>query len=125
MLDALPAVVAARYEYWMTAALILTGLYALLVKRNLLKKLIGLNILQSAVVLLFVSLSIKSRGTVPILPHHPVQPAGVYMSPLPHVLMLTAIVVMVATTGVALALLIRIHRHYGTLDERILLGRKR
>lgn len=125
MPDSLLAVVAARYEYWMTGTLILTGLYALLVKRNLLKKLIGVNVLQSAIVLLFVSFSIKSRGTVPILPHHPGPATEVYMSPLPHVLMLTAIVVMVATTGVALALLIRIHRHYGTLDERILLGRKR
>jgi multicomponent Na+:H+ antiporter subunit C len=92
------------------------------------KKLIGLNILQSAIVLFFVSLSIKPRGTVPILPHHAEHgghAAAVYMSPLPHVLMLTAIVVMVATTGVALALLIRIHRHYGSLDETVLLGRRR
>jgi multicomponent Na+:H+ antiporter subunit C len=119
--------IAARYEYWMTGALLLTGLHALLVKRNLMKKLIGLNILQSAIVLFFISLSVKPGGTIPILPHHAehaAQVTEVYMSPLPHVLMLTAIVVMVATTGVALALLIRIHRHYGSLDESVLLGRR-
>lgn len=113
----------ARYEYWMTSGLILLGFYGLFVKRNLVKKLIGLNILQSAVILLFISLAMKSGGTVPILPHHPPHDHApiVYASPLPHVLMLTAIVVMVATSGVAFALLILIHRRYGTLNEAQLL----
>jgi multicomponent Na+:H+ antiporter subunit C len=116
---------AERYEYWMTAALLITGLYGLLTKRNLVKKLIGLNILQSAIILFFVSLAVKPGGQVPILPHHGVHSGAVYMSPLPHVLMLTAIVVMVSTSGVAFALLILIYRRYGTLDEAVLLGRRR
>jgi multicomponent Na+:H+ antiporter subunit C len=111
-----------RFEYCMTAALILVGMYGIIVKRNLVKKLIGLNILQTAIVLLFVSLGLKDGGTVPILPHGSHAPSGeIYMSPLPHVLMLTAIVVMVATSGVGFALLIRIYRRYGTLDESHLL----
>lgn len=111
-----------RYEYWVTSALLLVGLYGILFKRNLLKKLIGLNILQSAIILWFVSLSIKPGATVPILPHDLPHGPVVYSSPLPHVLMLTAIVVAVSTTGVALALLIRIYRRFGTLDERVILG---
>jgi multicomponent Na+:H+ antiporter subunit C len=122
MIDVLLEVVESRFEYWMTAALVLTGLHGMLTKRNLVKKLIGLNILQSAIILLFVSLSVKPGGTVPILPHHGTQGTEIYMSPLPHVLMLTAIVVMVSTSGVAFALLIRIYRRYGTLDESALLG---
>ncbi len=113
----------ARYEYWMTTALLITGLYGLIAKGNLVKKLIGLNILQSAIIMFFVSLAIKPDGTLPILPHHGApDPGTVYMSPLPHVLMLTAIVVMVSTSGVAFALAIRIFRHYGSLDESVLLG---
>jgi multicomponent Na+:H+ antiporter subunit C len=118
------AIIEARFEYWMTAGLILIGFYGMIGKRNLVKKLIGLNILQAAIVLFFVSFAVKTGGTVPILPHHPAAHHGpeIYMSPLPHVLMLTAIVVMVSTTGVAFALLIRIYRQYGTLDEERLLG---
>jgi multicomponent Na+:H+ antiporter subunit C len=118
------AIIEARFEYWMTAGLILIGFYGMIGKRNLVKKLIGLNILQAAIVLFFVSFAVKTGGTVPILPHHLAAHHGpeIYMSPLPHVLMLTAIVVMVSTTGVAFALLIRIYRQYGTLDEERLLG---
>jgi multicomponent Na+:H+ antiporter subunit C len=120
------ALIEARFEYWMTAGLIVIGFYGMLGKRNLVKKLIGLNILQAAVVLLFTSFAVKTGGTVPIIPHHPgAHGAEIYMSPLPHVLMLTAIVVMVSTTGVAFALLIRIYRDYGTLDEERLLGQRR
>ena len=117
----------ARFEYWMTAGLIVIGFYGMIAKRNLVKKLIGLNIMQAAIVLFFISLSVKSGGTVPILPHHAGahHPPEIYMSPLPHVLMLTAIVVMVSTSGVAFALLIRIYQRYGTLDEARLLGKLR
>jgi len=113
--------VAGRFEYWMTGALILVGLYGLLNKRNLVKQFIGLNIMQTAIILLFISMSMREGGTVPILIKGS---EGVpMMSPLPHVLMLTAIVVMVATAGVALALLIRIYRRFGTLEEDELLER--
>ena len=116
----------ARYEYWITISLLLIGLYGTVAKHNLVKKLIGLNIVQSATILFFIALSVKHGGTVPILPHHGGAPAAAaFMSPLPHVLMLTAIVVMVSTTGVAFALAIRIYQHYGTLDERRLLERSR
>jgi len=113
------ALVEARFEYWMTGALLLLGLYALLAKRNLVKKLIGLNIVQSATILFFLSLSLKAGGRIPILDR--AASGAHYISPLPHVLMLTAIVVMVATSGVAFALLVRIHRRYGTLEEDHLL----
>jgi multicomponent Na+:H+ antiporter subunit C len=116
-------VIEARFEYWMTILLLLIGFYGLLAKHNLVKKVIGLNIVQSATILFFLSMSLKTGGTVPILPHHGAPELHVYISPLPHVLMLTAIVVMVSTSGVAFALLIRIHRRYGTLDERAILGR--
>lgn len=116
-----------HYEYVMTAVLLLLGLWGMMGRRNLVKQLIALNIVQSAVILLFVSLSTRRGGTIPIVEHqlvgadhggaHPI-----YVSPLPHVLMLTAIVVMVSTLGVAFALLIRIYRHYGTLDESRLPG---
>ncbi len=118
------AVLEARYEYWMTGALLLLGLYALVAKRNLVKKLIGLNIVQSATILFFLSLGLKAGGRIPIIDHGSFGTSP-YISPLPHVLMLTAIVVMVATSGVAFALLIRIYRRYGTLEEDRLLGLER
>lgn len=115
--------VAARFEYWMTGALIVVGFYGMLGKRNLVKQFIGLNIMQTAIILLFISMSVREGGTVPII-QSGVEDA-VYMSPLPHVLMLTAIVVMVGTAGVALALLIRIHARFGTLEEDKLIERRR
>lgn len=111
----------ARYPYWMTLMLLLIGLYGMLAKRNLLKKLIGMNIFQTAIILFFISISTKRGGTVPvILPIIGPSPER-YVNPLPHVLMLTAIVVSVATTGVALALLLSIYRRYGSLDENTVL----
>lgn len=113
----------ARFEYWMTGALFLVGLYGVAVKQNLVKKLIGLNIMQSSTILFVVALSMKANATLPIAPAHGAAgPPEAYIAALPHVLMLTAIVVSVSTTGVALALLILIHRQYGTLDERQLPG---
>ncbi len=111
----------ARFEYWMTGALIVIGFYGMLAKRNLVKQLIGLNIMQTAIILLFISMSVRPGGTVPIA-RKGIE--ATFMSPLPHVLMLTAIVVMVGTAGVAFALLIRIFRRYGTLEEDELLGRE-
>jgi multicomponent Na+:H+ antiporter subunit C len=123
MISAVTYLLQARFEYAMIAILVMVGMYGVIAKRNLVKKLISLNILQTAVVLFFVSFGLKRGGTVPILPHaaHAHVPE-IYMSPLPHVLMLTAIVVMVSTSGVAFALVIRIYRRYGTLDESTLLG---
>jgi multicomponent Na+:H+ antiporter subunit C len=109
----------AYLNYWVYIALMMIGLFAIAVKKNLVKKVIGLNILQTAVILFFISIAAKRGSTIPILlqgGHGPVTSER-YINPLPHVLMLTAIVVAVATLGVALALVIRIYRRYGTLDE--------
>ena len=112
----------ARYNYWVYVVLLMVGLYAMMVKKNLVKKIIGMNILQTAIILFYISVGAKKGGTLPIIVHgahaghHPVRVAD-YINPLPHVLMLTAIVVAVATLGVALALAIKIYRRYSTLDE--------
>ena len=112
--------VVARYNYWIYIVLILIGLYAMVAKNNLVKKIIGMNIMQTAIILFYVSLGVKKNATLPIIAHgHGGHGAATVdlINPLPHVLMLTAIVVAVATLGVALALCIKIHRQYGTLEE--------
>ena len=111
--------------------LMMIGFYAMIGKTNLVKKLVGMNIFQWSIILFVVSLSAKRDATIPIVfgSHSSGSPvpldASSYVNPLPHVLMLTAIVVGVATTGVALALLLRIYRRYGTLEEYELLQRVR
>jgi len=114
----------AHWPYVATLVLMIVGLYGMTIKRNLLKKLIGLNVFQAAIILFFIVHAWVRGGSVPIwedqLPN-----ASDYVNPIPHGLMLTAIVVSVATTGVALALLIRIHRNFGTLDEDALLDAMR
>lgn len=105
-------------NYWLAATLFLIGIYGILARPHLVRKLMAMNILQVAVIVFFIILGFKSDATPPILRHGDETPvARDYINPLPHTLMLTAIVVSVSTTGVALALLIRIHRRYGTLDE--------
>jgi multicomponent Na+:H+ antiporter subunit C len=118
--------VVAKTNYWMTIALMMVGLYAMIAKRNLIKKIIGMNILQTAVILFFITIGAKRDATIPIVIHGPhshgqVVHAVDYINPLPHVLMLTAIVVAVSTLGVALALAIRIYRRYRSLDEEEIL----
>ena len=104
-----------KYNYWGFVILMMIGLYAMIVKNNLVKKIIGMSIFQTAIILLFVSIGAKlNHATIPIIDHghngdHPVIKAADYINPLPHVLMLTAIVVAVATLGVALALIIKIY----------------
>lgn len=113
--------------------LMMIGFYAMTGKTNLVKKLVGMNIFQWSIILFFVSLGAKRDATIPIVldsasngpSEKLVLEASQYVNPLPHVLMLTAIVVAVATTGVALALLLRIHKTYGTLEENELLDRIR
>lgn len=109
-------------NYWFAALLLLIGLHGMLIRTNLVKKLMAMNILQVAVIMFFIALADKTGATAPI-EIHGVTDAASYINPLPHALMLTAIVVGVSTTGVALALLIRIYRHYGTLEEPELLER--
>ena len=114
-----------RYAYFMTVVLLVIGLYGMIGKRNLVKKVIGMNIFQTAVILFFISGSAKWGGTVPVIDHALGADPGSYINPLPHVLMLTAIVVSVATMGVALALILMIYRRYHSLDEKEILERMR
>ena len=104
------------YNYWIVIALMMSGLYALIARGNLIRKLIGLNIFQAAVFLLYISLGFVRDGAAPIL----TPGIDTYSNPLPHVLILTAIVVGVATTALGLALAVRIHRAYGTIDDSAL-----
>jgi multicomponent Na+:H+ antiporter subunit C len=123
----MPAQLVDWYNYWGISLLVLVGIYGMMAKKNLLKKLMGMNILQVGVILFFLSYSPKAGGTIPVLLEGAEGPilASAYANPLPQALMLTAIVVSVATTGVGLALLVRIHRRYGTLEEDELLERMR
>jgi multicomponent Na+:H+ antiporter subunit C len=116
-----------KYNYWMYILLMMIGFYAMIGKRNLVKKVVGMNIFQTSIILFFISTAAKRGGTIPIVEHgsHAIQTAH-YVNPLPHVLMLTAIVVMVSTFGVAMALILMIYRRYQTLEEdEILELRKR
>ncbi|MEQ1438092.1 cation:proton antiporter subunit C [Fontimonas sp. SYSU GA230001] len=105
--------IASHYSYWVSMALMMIGLYVVMSHANLVKKLIGLNVFQVAVFMLYISLGKRADGTAPILD----SAFAAYSHPLPHVLILTAIVVGVATTALGLALTVRIHEAYGTTDE--------
>jgi len=115
-------VIISKYNYWGFILLMMIGLYAMMVKKNLIKKIIGMNIFQTAIILFYVSIGAKRGKDIPIIQHghdggsHMIH-ASQYINPLPHVLMLTAIVVSVATLGVALALAMKIYRQYNTLEE--------
>ncbi len=109
-----------RYNYVIYIVLMLIGLYAVLARSNLVRKVIGLTILQTAVFLFYISIGKVKGGTVPVMWEE--RPAGVpYENPVPHVLMLTAIVVGVAVTAVALALIVRIKAAYGSIEEEDIL----
>ncbi len=125
MSDILPIIIA-KYNYWLCIILMMIGLYAMISKNNLIKKLVGMNIFQTSIILFYVSIGYKANATIPIIEnahggghsaHELVIHAADYINPLPHVLMLTAIVVSVATFGVALALAVKIYQRYQTLEE--------
>ena len=101
------------YHYWIIVALMMAGLYVVIARGNLLKKVIGLNIFQVSVIMFYVSMGKVRGGTAPIYD----QRFEIYSNPLPHVLMLTAIVVGVATVAVALSLIVRINEAYGSIEE--------
>ncbi len=104
--------------YWMCFLVMTLGLYGMLMKRNYVKKVIGMTIFQAAIILLFIAAAYKEGGTVPVIDENiSTNTPHLYVNPLPHALMLTAIVVGVATVGVALSLLIRVYEGFGTLDE--------
>ena len=124
----LASLVVSKLNYWIYIALMMIGLYAMIAKNNLVKKIIGMNIMQTAVILFFISVGAKNKATIPIIEHahgahdHAIH-AVHYINPLPHVLMLTAIVVAVSTLGVALALIIKLHQRYNTLEEDEILSK--
>ena len=111
--------IAGHYSYWITVLLIVTGLYILIASTNLLKKLIGLAILQTSVYLLYIAPGKLIGGTAPII----ADGFETYSNPLPHVLILTAIVVGVATLALGLALVVRIREAYGSIEEDEILAR--
>ena len=122
MMDGALEILVSRINYWVYIALMMIGLYGIIVKKNIMKKIIGMSILQTAIILFFVSVGAKRDATIPIIEHshnsgHTAVSAAHFINPLPHVLMLTAIVVAVATLGVALSLTIKIYREYNTLEE--------
>jgi len=104
---------------WASVALLMIGLYTIITRGNLIKKVVGLNIFQTAVFLLYISIGYVGSGTAPIV----ADGADRYSNPLPHVLILTAIVVSVATTSLALALIVRIREAYGSIEEDEILDR--
>jgi multicomponent Na+:H+ antiporter subunit C len=118
-----------KFNYWMYVVLIMVGFYGMMAKKNLMKKLIGMNIFQWAIILFYISIGSKKGATIPIIAGHGAAEHAIravdYINPLPHVLMLTAIVVGVATTGIALAILIAIYKRYGTLEEDLILRKEK
>ncbi len=102
-----------QYNYWLAVVLMLAGFYVVMAQANLVKKVVGLSLFQTSAFILYISIGKVDGGFVPIVT------AGVtvYSNPLPHVLILTAIVVGVATTAVGLALAVRIREAYGSVEE--------
>jgi len=121
-MDEVLAIFISRVNYWVYILLMMIGLYGIIIKKNFMKKIIGMSILQTSIILFYISIGAKKNATIPIIEHahdssHTSIQAVGYINPLPHVLMLTAIVVAVATLGVALSLAIKIYKEYGTLEE--------
>src|SRR5688500_8472538 len=113
--------VGAHYSYWITIVLMVAGMYIIIARGNLLKKLLGLAVLQSSVYLLYIAPGKLIGGTAPIV----AEGYTVYSNPLPHVLILTAIVVGVATLALGLAIVVRIREAYGSIEEDEILARDR
>ena len=101
------------YNYWIVIFLMMSGFYVVVSRGNLVKKLVGLNIFQASVFILYITMGKVAGGTAPIIDEN----FEVYSNPLPHVLILTAIVVGVATTALGLSLVVRINESYGTIEE--------
>jgi len=101
------------YNYWIVVFLMMSGFYVVIARGNLVKKLVGLNVFQASVFILYITMGKVTGGTAPII----AEGIEVYSNPLPHVLILTAIVVGVATTALGLALVVRINEAYGTIEE--------
>jgi len=116
------SLIIAKYNYWLYVLLMMIGLYGMIAKNNLIKKVVGMNIFQTAIILFYVSIGYKTGATIPIIKstdtgHGVIIRAAEYINPLTSCLMLTAIVVSVATFGYAMALAVRIYQRYQTLEE--------
>lgn len=103
------------YNYWMVIVLMMTGLYVVMARPNLVKKIMGVAMFQMSVIMIFITMGKVRGGTAPIF----VQGADnvAYSNPVPHVLMLTAIVVGIATVALALALSVRVYEEFETLED--------
>ena len=106
-------IIVGHYNYWIVILLMMAGFYTVISRGNLIKKIAGLSIFQTSVFLLYISIGYVSEGTTPII----AEGFTTYSNPLPHVLILTAIVVGVSTTALGLALVVRIKEAYGTIEE--------
>ena len=116
------AFIVGHINYWLFIVLMMTGFYIVVARGNLVKKIVGLNIFQTAVFMLYISIGKIAGGTAPIFPiNMKIDPSVVYSNPLPHVLILTAIVVGVATTALGLALIVRIREEYDSIEEERIL----
>ena len=113
--------IGAHYSHWIAVFLMVAGMYILVARRNLLKKLIGLGIFQTSVYLLYIAPGKLIGGTAPII----AEGFATYSNPLPHVLILTAIVVGVATLALGLAIVVRIREAYGSIEEDEILAQDR
>ncbi|MBN4083086.1 cation:proton antiporter subunit C [bacterium AH-315-B06] len=101
------------YNYWIAIFLMMAGLYIVMARANLVKKMVGLSVFQASVFILYITMGKVTGGTAPIV----IPGDVVYSNPLPHVLILTAIVVGVATLALGLALIVRINEAYGSIEE--------
>jgi len=104
------------YNYWICIILMMVGFYGVIAKTNLVKKALSLSLFQTGILVFYISIGKVEGGTAPVLDK--ADPNAVYSNPIPHALMLTAIVVGVATLAVAMAIVINIRERYGTIDEQ-------
>ncbi|MBR5318858.1 MAG: cation:proton antiporter subunit C [Peptococcaceae bacterium] len=121
-MDVLNNFLATKGIYSLVLMLLFLGMYGMIVSNNYMKKMMAMNVMQVAVIFFFLCFAQKEGGMIPILNGITTNP-DLYINPLPHALMLTAIVVSLGTTGVAIALLMRIKETFGSVEEDEILGR--
>ena len=122
MLDLINNFLATKGIYSLVLILMFLGMFGMIISNNYMKKMMAMNVMQVAVILFFLCFAQKFGGMIPILNGVTTDPS-LYINPLPHALMLTAIVVSLGTTGVAIALLMRIKETYGSVEEDEILRR--
>ena len=123
MMTQINGLLASKGIYFLTLLLLLLGVYGMVSCKNYMKKLICMNIMQVAVIFFYLCFAQKKGGTIPVALDTIVN-ADKYVNPIPHGLMLTAIVVSLGTTGIGLALLTRIKEKYGSIEEDDIIRRE-